>query len=636
MYRTPQVTTGDLAFTLVRTDIAGFVGFAERGPLPIAEDFPDGKFDATQVALKITSWKEFQTNFGGLLRYGYLAYAVRAFFENGGDTCYVGRVAATNAADPAQRPAAAFFTFPSDAAVQLGVLGSVASAFQAAFQAKSGSPVAGDLVRLDGPAGSGFSQINQVAAVLDKGLQFAKKLDAKMPANTTLARFPAAFTIRAASRGSWGNRIQIQVAPLDTGAFALRVYTDLGPDNLPGEVEFYRRLTLADPNAVDYAGTVLQESNLIRMDAISAGFDLSTDVSFASGQFYLQGGRDGLKQATLRDFAGGPDDRRGLQLLEEIDDIAMLAIPDAVYHGVSASPVPPATPDPCVAAPVPPPATVADDPTGVPTPLTAVDSLQLQQKMIDQCQRLRYRVALIDPPDGIQVKTMPNWPTTNQLVTRSSLFAAIYYPWLKVPDSLEVDGEPSRRVPPSGSVAGAYAYTDLNFGVQKPPANVELLSATDVGEAILDAEQGALNDNSVNAIRAFPGRGIRVWGARSLASAEDSDWRFIHVRRLMSAIEETLQRYSRWVVFRNNDATLRLSLKHSLEVMLQGIWAKGGLKGGTPAQAYFVKCDETNNPQAVIDQGQLICQVGVAVAAPMEFIVFEIRQEAAGGQVVEN
>lgn len=635
MYRTPQVSTGNLAFTLVRTDIAGFVGFAERGPLPIAEDFPDGKFDATQVALKISSWKEFQSNFGGPLRYGYLAYAVRAFFENGGDTCYVARVAAITAADPAQRPAAAFFTFPAGAAAQLGAVGPAVSAFQAAFQAKGGSPVAGDLVRLEGPGGSGFTQINQVAAVLDKGLQFAKKLDAKMPANTALSRFRAAFTIRARSRGNWGNRIQIQVAPLDNGAFALRVYTDLGPDNLPGEVEFYRRLTL-DKKTADYAGTVLQHSNLIRMDTIGAGFDLTADVSFASGQFYLQGGRDGLAQVTLNDFAGGPEDLRGLQLLEEIDDIAMLAIPDAVYRGVSAKPAPPAPTDPCAAQQVPPPGTVADDPTGMPTPLTAADSLQLQQKMIDQCERLRYRVALIDPPDGIQVKTMPNWPTANQLVTRSSQFAAIYYPWLKVPDPLEVDSEPSRRVPSSGSVAGAYAYTDLNFGVQKPPANVELLSATDVGESISDAEQGALNDNSVNALRAFPGRGIRVWGARSLASPQDSDWKFIHVRRLMSAIEETLQRYSRWVVFRNNDATLRATLKHSLEVLLQGIWAKGGLKGGTPAQAYFVKCDETNNPQAVIDLGQLICQVGVAVAAPMEFIVFEIRHEAAGGQVVEN
>jgi uncharacterized protein len=634
VYRTPQTTTGDLAFTLVRTDIAGFAGFAERGPLP--EDFPAETFDAAQAALKITSWKEFQTNFGGLLRYGYLAYAVRGFFENGGDTCYVARVAAMTAADPAQRPAAAFFTFPAGKASQLGVVGPVASAFQAAFQAKGGSPVAGDLVRLDGTAGSGFSQINQVAALLDKGLQFARKLDAKMPVNTTLARFPAAFTIRARSRGNWGNRVQIQVAPLDNGAFALRVYTDLGPDNLPGEVEFYRRLTLANKDAVDYAGTVLQQSNLIRMDTIRAGFDLTTDVSFASGQFYLQGGRDGVAQVALRDFAGGLDDLRGLRLLEEIDDIAMLAIPDAVYRGVTAPAMNPAPPDPCAPKPVPPPETVAEDPTAVPTPLQPGESLQLQQKMIDQCQRLRYRVALMDPPDGIQVKTMPGWPMANQLVTRSSQFAAIYYPWLKVPDPLEVDGEPSRRVPPSGSVAGAYAHTDLNFGVQKPPANVELISATDLGESISDAEQGALNDHSVNAIRAFPGRGIRVWGARSLASALDPDWKFIHVRRLMSAIEETLQRYSRWVVFRNNDATLRLSLKHSLEVMLHGIWAKGGLKGGTLAQAFFVKCDETNNPQAVIDQGQLICQVGVAVVAPMEFIVFEIRQEAEGAQVVEN
>ena len=401
-------------------------------------------------------------------------------------------------------------------------------------------------------------------------------------------------------------------------------------------MEFYRRLTLADQNAVDYAGTVLQQSNLIRMDTIGAGFDLSTDVSFASGQFYLQGGRDGLTQVTLRDFAGGTDDRRGLQLLEEIDDIAMLAIPDAVYRGATAPSMKPVPRDPCAPKPVPPPETVAEDPTAVPTPLQPGDSLQLQQKMIEQCERLRYRVALIDPPDRIQVKTMSGGPLTNHLVMRSSRFGAIYYPWLKVLDPLEVDGEPSRRVPPSGSVAGAYGYTDLNFGVQKPPANVELLSATDVGESISDAEQGALNVNSVNAIRAFPGRGIRVWGARSLASPEDSAWKFIHVRRLMSAIEETLQRYSRWVVFRNNDATLRATVKHSLEVMLQGIWAKGGLKGGTPAQAFFVKCDDTNNPQAVIDLGQLICQVGVAVAAPMEFIVFEIRQEAAGGQVVEN
>src|SRR5262249_19570664 len=117
VYRTPQVVSQELPFTLVRTDIAGFVGFAERGPLP--EDFPGEDLDVTKVALKITSWKQFQANFGGFLRYGFLAYAVRAFFENGGDTCYVVRVASSAAKNVSDRPAAAFVTLPGGTATLL-------------------------------------------------------------------------------------------------------------------------------------------------------------------------------------------------------------------------------------------------------------------------------------------------------------------------------------------------------------------------------------------------------------------------------------------------------------------------------------------------------------------------------------
>jgi phage tail sheath protein FI len=97
-----------------------------------------------------------------------------------------------------------------------------------------------------------------------------------------------------------------------------------------------------------------------------------------------------------------------------------------------------------------------------------------------------------------------------------------------------------------------------------------------------------------------------------------------------------VQRTSRWTVFQGNDRALRSSLTHSLNVLLEGIWARGGLKGSKPADAFYVKCDGTNNPQTVIDQGQLICEIGIAVAAPMEFLVFEIRQDASGSQVVEN
>ncbi len=633
MYRTPQVAQQP-SFALVRTDIAGFVGFAERGPLP--EDFAPAIFDAAKVALKITSWKEFQAKFGTFRRYGYLAYAVRAFFENGGDTCYVVRVAGTTARDSENQPARAGYTISSGAPALAGTLGEIVSAFQAEFKrSRDVFLSAGDRIRIEG---DGVTAINHITAVLENGqIQFAVKLDPRIGTGATVSRFPSAFTVCALSRGNWGNSIRLQVTPLDAGTFALRVFIDHGPEIFPAEEEFYRRLTLVGPSADNYAPTVLeQQSNLIRIDDVnSKAVDFDVDGQLLTG-VYLQGGRDGLSQVRLRDFTGGLDDRRGLRLLEEIEDVAILVAPDAVYRGASPIFVPPPPRDPCQPSPTPKPDPVSDDPTAEPKPLRAEDSIALQRQMIDQCERLRYRVALIDPPDRLQIREMQNWPKDHGLVIRrSSRFAAVYYPWLKVPDPLSVEGL-NRRIPPSGHVAGAYAQTDLTYGVQRPPANVELQFATDLGQSISDLQQEGLNENSVNAIRAFPGRGIRVWGARSLAAPEESDWRFIHVRRLMSAIEESVERSSRWAVFQNNNHALRNSLKHSLEVLLQGFWTKGGLKGGKPAAAFYVKCDSTNNPQPVIDQGQLICEVGVAVAAPMEFLVFEIRQSPSGVQVVES
>jgi phage tail sheath protein FI len=211
-------------------------------------------------------------------------------------------------------------------------------------------------------------------------------------------------------------------------------------------------------------------------------------------------------------------------------------------------------------------------------------------------------------------------------------YAAVYYPWLKAPDALALEG-PNRAVPPSGHVAGQYAFTDNQFGVRKPPANVELDFAVDVAVDIEDPQQGFLNERGINAIRVFAGRGIRVWGARSIS--QDAQWKFIHVRRLLSMIEDSVERASQWTVFQPNDFNLRKMLTHSLNVFLESIWASGGLRGARPQDAFYVKCDGTNNPQSSIDQGLLICQVGVAIAAPMEFLVFDLRRSVEGQQVVE-
>jgi Bacteriophage tail sheath protein len=620
VYRTPQVAALP-AFVLVRTDVAGFVGFAERGPLP--EDI-DGDFDAARVAVKIGSWKEFLVTFGGYLGTGYLAYAVRAFFENGGATCYVVRVGATTAANAGDRPAAAFFTLPAGAPTPVGTIDQIVSPFRSGFQPTGGAALGvGDLVRIDG---GGVSQLNHVADVSAAGVLWTNPLESQIASGATLTRFAPACTIRAASRGDWANRIRLRITPLGGDAFALRATVDTGAISLPTEDEFYRRLTLADPAADTFAPTVLQrESTLIRMDVdvASAAMDLTVDPRLAAGQVYLQGGRDGLSAVTLRDFLGGPVDLRGLRLLEEIDEI-------------EAEPPPQPQPvDPCEQAPNPVPDPRAADPTAIARPLAAADRHQVQIQMVDQCERLRYRVAILDPPDRLSITAMQRWPDVERLVTKSSRYAAVYYPWLKVPDPL-AGGDASRRVPPSGHVAGAYANNDLTIGVHHPPANLELEFVNDVAQSISDLQQEGLNENDINAIRALPGRGIRIWGARSLAPAADAAWRFIHVRRLMSAIEETAERSSRWTVFQNNDDALRGSLKHSMSVLLEGIWAKGALKGARLADAFFVTCDATNNPQHVIDRGQVVCEVGVAVAAPMEFIVFEIRQEPSGAQVSES
>src|SRR5207248_1686353 len=210
---------------------------------------------------------------------------------------------------------------------------------------------------------------------------------------------------------------------------------------------------------------------------------------------------DGLTAVSLEDFTGALDDLRGLRVLEEIDEVAIVAIPDSVFPGTPVTPPKPIPVDPCAKPPKQPPQTADDDPTAEVTALTHLESVELQQAMIEHCSRLRYRVAVLDPPANRQIVEMQGWPELQGLLTQNSKFAAIYYPWLKVPDALQMDG-PNRHVPPSGHVAGGYAYNDLNFGVQKPPANLALDFVNDVVQPISDLQQEGLNYNNVNAIRA--------------------------------------------------------------------------------------------------------------------------------------
>lgn len=634
IYRRP--VTADRSIGAVRTDIAGFVGFAERGPLGLG--LPVGEREARDLVVRLDSWQAYQGVFGGFLRHGYLAYAVRAFFENGGRVCYVTRVAATRHVDPWQRPRAASYALPSSASA--AVVAQLASAAEPGVsELELDTTVAldhGDLVTLNG---AGLELHIMIEAVLDgTRLRLARPLRSALPAATTVQRYEPALRVHATSAGGWGNRLRLMVKPLEfgdaVGEFSLRVKLERGEDrSRPVEEEFYRRLSLDETSSYDAVETVQTLSSLIRLERVPGTLLRFVDGPLVSGSLALEGGRDGLSGVELEDFTGRSDDWAGLGLLATVDEVAILCAPDAVFAGPPPAvelPLPPR--DPCA-----PPVTETaaslpgDDPTAMAPPPDPQRTARILQAMIGQCELLKDRVAIVDPPAELGPAEVVAFRGLF-----NSRFAALYYPWLAVPEPMAEPEERSRLVPPGGHVAGIYARLDNAVGVHQPPANAPLEFVTDLAADITHRQQEDLNPFGVNAIRAFPGRGIRVWGARSMAGKGDGDWRFIHVRRLMSMIEEAVEEATQWAVFENHDDALRRTLVHSLSVFLSGLWRRGGLKGARPDEAFFVKCDETNNPQDTIDAGQLICEVGVAVAAPMEFLVFELRRLADGAELVER
>ncbi|AEB45871.1 MULTISPECIES: phage tail sheath subtilisin-like domain-containing protein [Micromonospora] len=209
---------------------------------------------------------------------------------------------------------------------------------------------------------------------------------------------------------------------------------------------------------------------------------------------------------------------------------------------------------------------------------------------------------------------------------RQSDYGALYYPWLRVRDPLSGD---LVLTPPSGHVAGIWARTDALRGVHKAPANEPVRGAVDLGHLVTRAEHDVLNPKGVNVIRYFPGEGIRVWGARTLA-AEASEWRYLNVRRLSISIEQAIANGTRWMVFEPNDFTLWRSIRRDIGAFLTRVWRDGALLGRTPEEAFFVKCDEETNPADVRDAGMVVAHIGIAVVKPAEFVVFKLSQWAGG------
>jgi hypothetical protein len=247
---------------------------------------------------------------------------------------------------------------------------------------------------------------------------------------------------------------------------------------------------------------------------------------------------------------------------------------------------------------------------------------------------MQFRFAILDPPDFGFPKLRVDLGEVQSWRQRfDTMYAALYYPWIFVRDPLQLGNAVVRRVPPSGHVAGVYANGDLTVGVHKAPANAVIQWAQDLTTDVTPEMQGFLNPIAVDCIRSFSGRGMRVYGARTLS--DQTSWRFINVRRLLFMIEHALLISMQWVVFEPNNVHLWHLLRVSTSSFLEAEWKKGALKGNTAEESFFVKCDETNNTQATTALGELIVEIGVAPTLPAEFVVFRIGRVGDTLEVTE-
>ncbi|MFJ9854692.1 phage tail sheath subtilisin-like domain-containing protein [Streptomyces sp. NPDC101150] len=309
-------------------------------------------------------------------------------------------------------------------------------------------------------------------------------------------------------------------------------------------------------------------------------------------------GNGAVERLDPRRFIGDSADRTGFGGLEALDEVNMVAVPDlmaAYQQGL--------------------------------IDLEHVKAVQLG--LVAHCELMGDRMAVLDPPPSLNARDIRKW--RQEVAGYDSRYAALYYPWIKVFDP--ASGQ-SRTVPPSGHMAGIWARNDSERGVHKAPANEIVRGAVDLELQITRGEQDLLNPVGVNCIRAFPGRGIRVWGARTMAS--DPAWRYLNVRRYFNYLEESILIGTQWVVFEPNDEALWARIRRNISAFLVNEWRSGALFGQRPEDAFYVKCDAETNPVESVDLGRVVCEIGIAPVKPAEFVVFRLAQFSGGGGELEE
>lgn len=560
----------------VGTSTAAFVGPTLTGPVA---GTPMGA-----IPELLTSYGDYASIYGGFdnltvatssadpKNVNYMALSVKAFFDNGGSRLYVSRVFTPKGADDAGKAAG----------------GAVADDKVAITARYPGSALNGDTV-----------DITLIAA--------KTKNVTNLPPGTLLVQLtpPAAeggdvtqtfyYNGTGTSFKKVGDDSAFQQPDKDA---VYAVTLSVAVPSASGATSVFEGLGL-DPNHPLYIGSILGPNPPRRIDAlenqvqVTIGKNLTADKLFgalfpkwgdptktATASFPLKNGNDGGEPA-FADYVAA------LQSLEALEDIAIVAAPGSSIFTIAG---------------------------------------QVISALITHVERPRaYRVAVLDTP--------PNFIASQVEETRSTIdssYAALYTPWVVTSNPLARPGTSAPAevtVPPSGFIAGIYARNDQEHSVAKAPANEVVLGALRFERNINFAEQGVLNPVGINCLRFFPGRGYRVWGARNATS--NSEIKYVNVRRYLVYLEHSIDNGSQWAVFENNGPLLWARVKESVEEFLYNELFQGNLLGTSPAEAYFVRCDRSTMTQNNLDNGQLICLIGVALLKPAEFVIFRIGQKTA-------
>ncbi|WP_349948360.1 phage tail sheath subtilisin-like domain-containing protein [Lacrimispora sp. BS-2] len=553
----------------VGTSTAGFAGLAEKGPV----------FGVPQL---VTGFADFKRTYGGYLsenefgEYRFLAYAVEHFFINGGTRCFISRIAPSGA-----KQAMGFAPSKEAPAVQLiaknpGIWGDRVSV----SATPSGKAKTQVLEVLESEGGKKYRVKNGAGFLPGDVVAFTAKKETAVEYNRVVANQDNIITFETEFTGEVVDTELLPGKIISTCEMNLEVkYEDL--------VETFENVSF-NVSAPNYIDKKTAKSHIIiaqyigkQTEAPVSPFDEFTAAHTVSPVIVLSGGSNGsVDEITAADFIGvdnGAGRRTGIQSFLDNDEVSVMAVP------------------------------------GVTDP-------NVQLTLVAHCENLESRFAILDMPR--ESKKIQDMIAHREVF--DSTYAALYHPWLEVFDPLD---KKNAAIPPSGSMAGIYARSDNSRGVHKAPANEVVRACVGLDCQFNKDEQDILNPKGINLIRVFPGQGIRVWGARTVSG--DGSWKYINVRRLFIFIEESIKANTNWVVFEPNDEVLWGRVERTISIFLTNLWRNGSFAGSSTDEAFFVNIGRSTMSQDDIDNGRLICVIGVAPVKPAEFVIFRITQKTS-------